>query len=160
MGLVRLLGKGWIIILNLCVLRLLVDRRKKMPVDVQTWRARIGTYNAGRLSAIRARYHLPKSIESIKGLDVSSGCGTVLFGLVVVLSLLHDLLRGSVGLSDVISAIRVRCGRTKLVSSTKMANVLCGTAVLLFVLAMALCLLLLQSGDVERNPGPKGGIGL
>ena len=125
-----------------------------MPVDVQTWRARIGTYNAGKLSAIRSRYHLPKSIESIKGLDVPSGCGTVLYGLVMVLSLLHDLLRGRVALSDVISAIRVRCGRRKFVSSTKMANVLCGTAVLLFVLAMALCLLLMQSGDVERNPGP------
>ena len=128
-----------------------------MPVDVQTWRARTGTYNAGRLSAIRSRYHLPKSIESIKGLDVSSGCATLLYGLVMVLSLLQDLLRGKVGLSVLINAIRVRCGRSKFIPSTKLANILCGTAVLLFVLAMALCLLLLQSGDVERNPGPNGG---
>ena len=127
-----------------------------MPVDVQTWRVRVGTYNAGRLSAFRSRYGRPKSIEKMKGSDVAGGCGTVLFGLVIALSLLYNLFRGRLDLSKFIHTIRVRCGGSKRVSSMKMA---CGTAVLvLFGLAMALCLLLLVAGDVERNPGPNGGM--
>ena len=121
-----------------------------MPVDIQTWRARIGTYNAGRLSAIQIRYGLPKSLESKKGLDVLGGCSTI---LVTVLLLLYGVLRGRIGVSDI---IRVRCGgRSKAgVSSMKVASVSCGAALLLFGLAMALSLLLMQAGDVERNPGP------
>ena len=48
--------------------------------------------------------------------------GTVLFGLVMVLSLLHDLLRGRLDLSEFIHTIRVRCARgSKRVSAVKMA---------------------------------------
>ena len=128
-----------------------------MPVDVQTWRARIGTYHAGRISAIRKRYGLPKTIESIKGLDVHSGCGTILFGLAMILSLLYDLLRGRVSLSGLFRAVRVHCGGSKGVSSMKVANVTCGAALLQLGLAVALSILLLVAGDVERNPGPNGG---
>ena len=98
--------------------------------------------------------HLPRSAW----LCPSLACGTVLFGLVMVLSLLHDLFRGRLDLSELLHNIRVRCGGSKRVSSMEMANVACGVAVLLFGLAMALCLLLLLAGDVERNPGPNGGM--
>ena len=124
-----------------------------MPVDLQTWRARIGTYNAGRLSAIRTRNGLPKTIESKKGLDVYSGCGTLFAGLAMVLLLLYDLLRGRV---EFFGAVRIRCGSSKGLSSMKVANTACGVAVVLFCLALAMSLLLLQAGDVERNPGPDG----
>ena len=126
-----------------------------MPVDVQTWRVRVGLYNAGRLSDFRSRYGRPKTIRSVKGpkLDALNGCGTLRLG--VMLSVLHDLFRGRLDLSELFHTIRVRCGGSNGASSIKMAS---GAAVLLLVLAIALCLLLLLAGDVERNPGPYEGI--
>ena len=137
----------------------LYEGRFKMPVDVQTWRVRVGLYNAGRLSDFRSRYGRPKTIKSVKGpkLDALNGCGTLLdlLGLGVMLSLLHGLFRGRLDLSELFRTIRVRCGGSNGVSSIKMAF---GAAVLLLVLAITLCLLLLLAGDVERNPGPYEGI--
>ena len=135
-----------------CVTRQYSEIDPKMPVDVQTWRVRVGTYNAARLSAFRSRYGHPKSMRGTK-LNVAGGCDTVLIGLMMVLSLLHDLFRRRL---EFVHTIGVRCGGSKRVSPLKMDA--CGAAVLLLVLAMALCLLLLLAGDVERNPGPNGGI--
>ena len=126
-----------------------------MPIDVQTWRVRVGTYNAGRLSDFRSRYGRPKTIESMKG---SAGPklialnGTLLLGLGMMLSVLHGLFGVRL---ELFHTIRLRCGGSNGVSSIKMAS---GAALLLFVLAIALCLLLLLAGDVERNPGPNEGI--
>ncbi len=143
-----------------------------MPIDLQTWRARIGTYNAGSLPAIRKRYGLPKThIDGLERLGVhtstsASGCGTILFGVVMIdlLLLLYDVLRRRVGLSGVFRAIRVRCGGgSKGVSSMKVyvVNSSCSAATLLVLqlgVVVALSALLLLAGDVERNPGPNGGI--
>ena len=126
-----------------------------MPVDVQTWRVRTGMYNAGSLSAIRTRYGPSKSV---KGSDVPCGCGAFLAGLSIVgLLLLCDLLHGRVGVSKLYCVFRVHCGSSKGVVSMKVVNASYGAAVVLFILALSLSLLLLQAGDVERNPGPDGG---
>ena len=76
----------------------------------------------------------------------------------MILLLLYNLLRVRVGVSDLFYTIRARYEVLKCaVSSMKIANPSCCGIVFLFCLALALSLMILQAGDVERNPGPNDG---
>ena len=127
-------------------------------MDVQTWRIRTGLFNAGRLSVIRARYQRPpRSVETMKGWNVPSGFRALIACWWMVVPVLFGVLRGRIGVSEAFGAVRVRCGRSKGVSSMKVVNVCCGASMMVFCLALALGFLLLRAGDVERNPGPNTG---
>ena len=118
----------------------------------------MGMFNARRLSTIRACYRRPpRSVETIKGLEVPSGLRVLIACWWMVLSILFGVLRGRIGVSEAFGAVRVCCGCSKGVSSMKVVNVCCGASMMVFCLALALGFLLLRAGDVERNPGPNTG---
>ena len=110
---------------------------------------------------IRARYKRPPiTVETMNGpgMNVPSGFRPLIACWWVVVSVLFGVVRGKIGVSDALGIVRVRCGSSKGVSSVKVVNIVsAAAAAFLFCLALAVGLLLLRAGDVERNPGPNGG---